>query len=93
MAKVHGIVYIAVGIFVSIMSWKLNYEKLIFFFYAGLIFVFVGIVKLAFSLVKNKTSKKENLHHRMQGNIKYCHNCGTALRLHHKFCVKCSARV
>ena len=92
MAKVHGIVYIAVGIFVSIMSWKLNYEKLVFFFYAGLIFVFVGIAKLAFSLVKNKTSKKENLRHRMHGNIKYCHNCGTALRLHHKFCVKCGAK-
>ncbi len=97
MPKIHGLIYIAVGMLVSIMSYKLNYEKLILFFYIGLIFIFVGVVKLIFGLIKNKASKKETAHHKIQQpqthNIKYCHNCGTALRLHHRFCIKCGAKV
>ena len=99
MVKIHGLIYIAVGLFVSIFSWKLNYEKLIFFFYAGLFFIFVGIIKLIFNFIKKRMNKKETVHHKIsqhqpqQSNIKYCHNCGTALRLHHRFCIKCGARV
>ena len=93
MAKIHWSVYIIVGLFVSIFSWRLNYEKLIFFFYAGLFFIFVGILKLVFSFIKNRMNKKEKTRKVQQQNIKYCHNCGTALRLHHRFCTKCGARV
>ncbi|MBI2101876.1 zinc ribbon domain-containing protein [Candidatus Woesearchaeota archaeon] len=97
MAKIHWIVYVIVGLFVSIASYELDYEKLVFFFYAGFVFVFIGILKLIFSIIKGKTSKKENVHHKalhhQQSNIKYCHQCGARLDLHHKFCPKCGARV
>ncbi|MEK6983412.1 MAG: hypothetical protein AABX33_02470 [Nanoarchaeota archaeon] len=106
MAKIHGLVYIAVGAFVSIASWKMNYEKLIFFFYAGLIFIFVGIVKLFIGLMKNKNieqktsqaihySGKRGLppishHHK---NVKYCLRCGNSARLYDKFCGRCGAKL
>mgnify|MGYP001594133448 CR=1 FL=1 len=105
MAKVHWTVYILIGLFISIMSWKLNYEKFIFFFYAGWVFVLVGTVKLIFSWIKNRTSKElvrtkqpqttqyKTLHRQTpQSNIKFCHNCGAALRLQHRFCIRCGAR-
>ncbi len=97
MAKIHWTIYIVIGLFVSILSWRLNYEKLIFFFYAGWVFVFVGVIKLIFGLIKRKMIKtKTTQHHKIHQqtrNIKYCHNCGTPLRLHHKFCTRCGARV
>ena len=95
MAKIHGLVYILVGLFVSISSWRLNYEKLIFFFYSGLFFIFIGILKLIFNLIKNKTGKKEKIHAKsvQHQTHKYCHNCGTALRHQARFCTRCGARV
>ena len=99
MAKKHWLVYVIVGAFVSIASYKLDYEKLVFFFYAGFVFVFIGIIKLIFSLIKNRTSKKETAHHKalhqphQAQHIKYCNQCGAALSLHHKFCPKCGARI
>lgn len=114
MAKIHGLVYILIGAFVSIMSWKLNKEKLLFFFYAGWAFVAVGVVKIIFNLVSGKAEKpkthvqQSQPHHVTQNKpsptrpqhpqafhqqIKYCHRCRTPLRLHHKFCSNCGARV
>ncbi|MBI2659896.1 zinc ribbon domain-containing protein [Candidatus Woesearchaeota archaeon] len=106
MAKIHGLVYILVGAFVSIMSWRLNQEKLLFFYYAGYFFIFVGVVKLLFNWIKNnaekpKVSAQQESHHAVHKpshtstahQIKYCHNCRTPLRLHNKFCSNCGARV
>jgi len=90
-------IFFIVGLFISIASYKLNYEKLLFFFYAGWVFVFIGILKLVFNLMKNMTTKKEAIHHKavhhQQSNTKFCHQCGASLSLHHKFCTKCGARV
>ena len=64
MAKIHGLAYILIGLFISIFSYKVNYEKLVFFYYLGYIFIFVGILKLIFSLMKRKSSKTKELHHK-----------------------------
>lgn len=95
MAKIHWLVYVIVGLFISIASYKLNYEKLIFFFYAGFVFVFVGVLKLMFNLIKNRTPKKETIHKSVhhQQSTGFCHQCGARLDLHHKFCTKCGARI
>ena len=95
MAKIHGLVYIATGLLVSVLSYKLDYQKFIYFFYIGLIFVFIGAVKIIFGLIKRKTSrtgKQIKLHHQAQ-NIKYCTKCGNALRLHDMFCGRCGNRI
>ena len=57
MAKIHGFAYILIGAFISIMSWRLNQEKLLFFYYAGYFFIFVGVLKLIFNWIKNKAEK------------------------------------
>ncbi|MDP3765033.1 MAG: hypothetical protein Q8R04_00820 [Nanoarchaeota archaeon] len=103
MAKIHGLVYIVVGLFVSIFSWKVNYEKFIFFFYVGLIFVFIGILKLVFGLIKRKMDRKEEplerVHHKVSiqphhqaHHYKRCHKCGNAVKLHDGFCSRCGTR-
>ncbi len=99
MAKIHWIIYIVIGLFVSILSWRLNYEKLIFFFYVGLFFILVGIIKLLISLINRKTSKKEIVHkvqHQTPKNyqrFKHCRRCGNIVRISDSFCSKCGTRV
>ena len=95
MPKIHGLVYVFVGLFVSVLSWRLNYQKLIFFFYAGLIFVFAGIVKLTINFVKSKKNKTQNMHHKIQRQsqrLKYCSKCGNVVRIQDRFCSKCGNR-
>ncbi len=99
MPKIHWIIYVVIGLFVSILSWRLNYEKLIFFFYIGLIFILVGIVKLLISLINRKTSKK-GIVHKVQHQtpkhhirFKRCSRCSNIVRIGDSFCNKCGARV
>lgn len=96
MAKIHGLVYILVGLLVSILSYRLNYEKLIFFFYAGLFFILVGISKLIFWFIK----KQEKVQHQAANQARYqahhykrCHKCGSAVVFNGRFCSKCGAAV
>ena len=98
MAKIHGLVYLLVGLLVSFLSWKLNYEKLMFFFYIGLIFVFIGVIKLITGLMKKKNNevdahKKHGKMPQAHRQVKYCHQCGSALSPHHRFCSRCGARI
>ena len=85
--------FIAVGLFTSILS-LFRYQKFIVFFYAGLIFIAVGIVRMVSNRMKGETESKE-LHHPQKHSqqIKYCHQCGNLMRLHDRFCVRCGARV
>lgn len=93
MAKVHWSIFILVGLFVSIISWRINYEDLYLFFYAGLAFVLIGIVKLILGLNAKKGKKEKNMiKHHAQG-AKYCHNCGYESRLNDRFCSKCGVRL
>ena len=94
MAKIHWLAYVIVGLVVSIISWKFNYQKLIFFFYIGLIFILVGIVKLIFNLMKKekKAEHKTQQINQQAHHIKYCTQCGNQLRTHDRFCSRCGRR-
>ena len=94
MAKIHWLVYIIIGLFVAIFSWKRDFEKLMIFFYLGLMFILIGIVKLVFSIGKNK-HKEEKIHHKasQQHKGRYCHSCGSPALPHHNFCTKCGAKL
>ncbi len=59
MAKLSGWTYIVVGIFVSAVSYKVNYEKFIFFFYFGLLFAIIGVVRLGINFMKSKSPLEE----------------------------------
>ena len=93
MVKIHGLVYVIVGLFVSIFSYQLNYEKLVFFFYIGLIFVVVGIAKIIFGLIGHRKNEASAAHHKAQHQqqVKYCSKCGNVLKLHDRFCSRCGA--
>ncbi|MBI2655028.1 hypothetical protein HYX06_01235 [Candidatus Woesearchaeota archaeon] len=99
MAKIHGLVYLIIGIFVSVASWKINNEDLYLFFYAGILFMGVGVAKLLLSLIRNKeeetTHHKEISHHQTQNLQHYrrCRKCGNAMRINDKFCGRCGFRV
>ena len=104
MAKIHGLVYVLVGLFVSIFSWKVNYEKFIFFFYAGWIFVFIGIIKLIFGFIKRRMDAKEkpkdSVQHKtaiqpqhQSHHYKKCHKCGNIVKITDRFCGRCGAKV
>ena len=89
--KIHGLVYILVGLFVSFASWMVNFGKLLLFFYAGLLFILVGIVKLSLG---KRDEAKHAAHHKPQHQAKfrYCPRCANILRPHDRFCSVCGAR-
>lgn len=101
MAKIHGLVYIVVGLFVSILSLKLNYQRFIVFFYAGLVFIVFGVIKLIFNLIKSKSNKTKDVHHkiehkqqiRSQQHFRYCPKCRNIMKLHDRFCSRCGFRI
>ena len=98
MPRLHWSVYIIIGLFVSVVSKLIDYQKLIFFFYIGIIFIFVGIVKLVFGSKKkyeNKFKIQKNIpqaRHNLQ-RFKRCMKCGNVIRMHDRFCPRCGARV
>ncbi|MBI2559251.1 zinc ribbon domain-containing protein [Candidatus Woesearchaeota archaeon] len=94
MARIHGLVYAALGLFVSVFSWKLNYEKLVFFFYIGLVFIAIGTAKIILGLAKKRTSKLEKSRHKEnQKRSKYCPKCGNGLKADDIFCSRCGSRI
>ena len=101
MAKIHGAVYIVVGLFVSVLSRLMNYQKLIFFFYLGLVFVGVGAVKL---ILKSKATETTDvklqsqahtaghhpqLHNTQNFHHKRCGKCGSIMRISDRYCSRC----
>ncbi len=107
MAKIHWLVYIAVGLFVSVLSYKINYNNLYLFFYVGWIFVLIGIIKMLFGFGKNKdvknlqqkmqhknlTQPQHSMQHHQKHHYKRCHRCGNVMRLNDRFCSKCGLRL
>ena len=95
MAKINWSVYVIIGLFVSVASYRLNFQKLIFFFYIGIIFIIVGIAKLIFDNVNKKEDKPQKIQTQKQHMQKFkrCLRCGNIVRINDRFCGKCGARV
>ena len=95
MAKIHGFAYLIIGIFVSVASWKINKEALYLFFYAGILFMGVGVAKLLLSLIKNKKEEETTHHRKIQSQAQHlqhyrrCKKCGNVMRANDKFCGRC----
>jgi ribosomal protein L32 len=68
MAKIHGIVYMIVGAIVALVSWKIDYNDLLIFFYIGILFLVIGLFKIFMSLarkdeVNQSVAQEEKPHH------------------------------
>ena len=57
MAKLHWIVFVIVGFILTFGSWRISMERFVLFFYAGFVFLLIGIVKLIYRR-RSKESKK-----------------------------------
>ena len=101
MAKIHGIIYLIVGIFVAVASYEINYGKLYFFFYIGLLFITYGTAKIIIGFI-NKDEKKQAPLNKLNANqfrqapkqqYKRCPTCGNAARASDNFCARCGVRL
>lgn len=94
MAKIPPWMFIAVGLLVSTVS-LFRYSRFIVFFYAGLMFIVVGIVMIISNRIKGEskqvTHKKTAVHMQHSQQIKYCSQCGHPMKLHDRFCARCGA--
>ena len=108
MTKIHGIVYIIIGILVLIVST--TNEKFIVFYYVALVFIIFGAVKLAINIIKKKMGVNDIVkpkphqrsliqqQHKVQQahqaqHFKKCIRCGNVIRIHDKFCGRCGFRI
>lgn len=107
--NIHPIVYIIIGFAVSIVSYNVDYTKLILFFWVGIIFIMVGLVKFLFVFLKKELKKtkiestphhKSNSHnqgnyqhHKSQGNHNQKVQYNQHLAQQEVFCHNCGAKL
>ncbi|MFH2028604.1 MAG: zinc ribbon domain-containing protein [Nanoarchaeota archaeon] len=104
MTKIHGIVYVIIGVAVALYSYKVNPTKLILFMYAGIIFSIWGLIRIFIDRAKKPKVHKHHQQRSMphpqapihqQGSpvAKFCHRCGTTLHNFQNFCHNCGERL
>jgi len=95
MAKISGISYILIGLFVGLISYFSNNKSLKFFIYIGFFLGLVGIIKLFIASISKKKEKPKEAHyhkisHKEQSSFtKYCQRCGNLVRNFDNFCSRC----
>lgn len=94
--RIHGIVYIVVGLFIAILSRMIDSTKLILFIFVGIVMALFGIWRLWRESSKPQTpnSAYTARHTRVTQplSVKYCIQCGFQLPAHAQFCQRCRAR-
>ncbi|MFP4423652.1 MAG: hypothetical protein ACLFP2_00310 [Candidatus Woesearchaeota archaeon] len=101
MTSIHGIVYVMVGAAVSIVSYYLDKEKLIFFIIVGGILLLFGILKLLVMLVRKKSKPQQhNPYHgqyaqqvQMNGAHRFCPRCRRTIHATFNFCPYCGLKI
>jgi hypothetical protein len=79
--KIHGIVYVIIGLAMGIYSKLMGKGELTFFYYVGLLFFAIGAVKLILNYFSNKKNEKVKLvntsltkhpyHHAQHGQLRH----------------------
>jgi len=94
MVKIHGIIYILIGIFISIASYFVNVNDLYIFFYAGMFFVAYGIAKIVLNFIMGqKEQQKQQQIQKTHQSYRKCHRCGNIARLTDRFCARCGTKM
>jgi len=103
--KISGFIWLLAGIFMIGFSLFINSrvdsQKLSLFVWVGIFFSIIGIYKIIVwlpTIQKKPKLAKENFQHQPAQKppaqfVKFCANCGTALRHFDKFCMKCGSRM
>jgi len=87
----YGFYYFIAGIVVIVASLFIGLERLMFFFYVGLVLVVIGVALLLIALI-NKPPKKAKPQ-KMPPDVRPCPGCKLVLPTHFKFCPRCGARL
>ena len=98
MAYIPGIIFVIIGVIVSITSYFFV-EEIFIFTYVGLSFVAYGILKMIYK--KITSPKKETpIQHNNQVNHKkrhyhhpHCPNCNIQVGIHNNFCHNCGTNL
>ena len=106
MAKIHGLVYLLVGGFISYVSWIISFDNLKLFFYLGFVFAGIGIVKIFFAMSRKDEKEKQhegkkpmsaqqhrNISNNQRSQFKRCQRCYNVMRLQDNFCSLCGFKV
>lgn len=103
MVKINGIVFVVIGIGISIISYysniSRNSSKLTLFIYLGIAMAVYGLGKFLIVDLRSRekkpklpeqfTDKKTN-YTSQEG---YCHSCGAPLRHYYTYCPRCGGRL
>ena len=99
MTKIHGLAYLILGLLIGGFSYYINNKNksnaFALFFYIGIIFVMIGIIKLLAKVVQKKAVKKTEIHNHAHqrptptSQVRFCGHCGASLRQHDHFCPMC----
>ncbi|MBI4448811.1 zinc ribbon domain-containing protein [Candidatus Woesearchaeota archaeon] len=87
-------VFVLVGVIVSLVSWRM--PKFMFFFYVGLIFIVVGVFRLAQSYVGGGIKKDiERLDKSLAKHpqVTFCPRCNIPVYVTSNFCHHCGTRL
>lgn len=111
--KIPAVAWLTIGILIAVFSWIVRAtaknKGMILFFYIGILFAVVGIIKIIFQK-NNETKSKKPAHHtpvhsnkelhahnqRIQQNIPHyqtCFGCGTKHPLNMLYCSRCGTRL
>ena len=94
MVKIHGIAYILIGIFISIVSYSINIKNLYIFFYGGMFFIAYGVAKIVIKFITGqKEQQKPQSMQKTHQSYKKCHRCGNIAKLTDRFCSKCGTKM
>ena len=93
MTEIPGIVWLIVGIMITLVSLWLGNKNIILFIIAGGVMVLVGLLKMVVKRKEKKEMKAAERPQQQPQSVKYCHKCGTALMAIDQFCHNCGSRV
>ncbi|HLC84201.1 MAG TPA: hypothetical protein VJH22_00225 [Candidatus Nanoarchaeia archaeon] len=92
MAKIHGLVWLAIGAVVMAASSYIG-PRLKFFFWVGLVLVAWGVFKLIVRYVTGEQPKTEIKPFTGSAHVTRCHACRATVYTTAKFCHMCGAKL
>jgi membrane protein implicated in regulation of membrane protease activity len=93
--KIPALVWLMLGLFLSVASWYLG-DDFILFFYAGLVIITLGVFKIIISYILSpKETKKEKKRVRKREHPHYtrCRHCNNMIRKIDYFCSMCGRKL
>ncbi|HSU72656.1 MAG TPA: zinc ribbon domain-containing protein [Candidatus Binatia bacterium] len=94
MAKIPALVWLAVGVAVAIVSYKVG-DAFKLFFYLGIVFIIVGVLKAVLKKRAQPTHQTHASHqaHHTQTHAFLCPKCRYQVHATDRFCKNCGHRL